>query len=86
MDITRIAGTICEAVDTQPQKLLDSYVVSIGVVEFEGFSNYCLTHGITITEDILTDMLASNEKYLFTESEDGWTPTPLDELESELDL
>ena len=86
MDITRVAGVICEAINVQPQELLNSYVAAIGVVEFEGFSNYCSTHGIVITEDILADMLASNEKYLFTESEDGWVPTLMDELESELDL
>jgi hypothetical protein len=86
MDITRIADTICERTDTEPQELLSNYAESVGEIDFEGFGNYCLCCGITITEDTLASLLANNEEYLFTESENGWTPTLLDKLELELAL
>jgi hypothetical protein len=33
---------------------------------------------------MFTDLLANNREYLFTESEEGWLPTNLDEAEDEL--
>lgn len=84
MDVSRIAITISEQVNCRPQELLNSYVTASETVRFEEFSNYCSNHGINITKEIFVEMLDNNDKYLFTESEDSWTPTLLDNLESEL--
>jgi hypothetical protein len=81
MDISRIASVICEQTNCNPQELLNSYTAHAGIIGFEEFSDYCLTHGITITEEALEEMLANNDKYLFTESEDGWIPTLLSEID-----
>jgi hypothetical protein len=86
MDISRIASTICEDADIQLQTLFNNYVASVDNIKLNGFRNYCSHRGVIITEDMFEEILASNEEYLFTESEDGWLPISLDELESELDL
>jgi hypothetical protein len=80
MYTARIASTISEHVGDRPQELFDIYVESVDVITFEGFQGYCSMRGIIITEDMFTDLLANNRKYLFTESEEGWLPTNLDEL------
>jgi len=86
MNITRIANLISEQVGARPQDLLNSYVESVGVVEFTAFSNCCAAQGITITEDSFADLLADNDRYLFTESDDGWIAALLDCLEESLEL
>ena len=37
--------------------------------------------GVSITEEEFVDLLANNDKYLFTESDDGWIPTELNQAE-----
>ena len=86
MDVARIADTICEQIDTGLQELLNEYIESKTTLDFDGFSDYCLYKGIAITEDILEEVLANSERYLFTESEGGWMPILIDKLESELAL
>lgn len=86
MDISRIAGVISEQINDRPQELLDRYAESVGAVEFAGFSNYCSSRGITITEAAFAELLAGNSRFLFTESEDGWIPTLVEELEEALEI
>lgn len=86
MDVSRIANVISERINCKPQELLNSYVAISGTLRFEEFSNYCSNHGINITKEMFVEMLDNNDKYLFTESEDGWTSTILDGLESELGI
>lgn len=80
MYTARIASTISEQIGDKPQELFDRYVESVDVLTFEEFQGYCSMKGIIITEDMFADLLANNREYLFTESEDGWLPTNLDEL------
>ncbi|MFA5766950.1 MAG: hypothetical protein WC919_03440 [Candidatus Paceibacterota bacterium] len=80
MYTTRIASTISEQIGEQPQELFDRYLESVEAITFEEFQGYCSMKGITITEDMFVDLLANNREYLFTESEEGWLPTKLDEL------
>jgi len=80
MYTTRIASTISEQIGEQPQELFDRYLESVVAITFEEFQGYCSMKGITITEDMFVDLLANNREYLFTESEEGWLPTKLDEL------
>ncbi|MCK9557051.1 MAG: hypothetical protein M0R50_03290 [Candidatus Cloacimonetes bacterium] len=86
MDITRIASIISEQIDNRPQELLNSYIKSSDSFKFEDFDNYCRACGIDIAEDTFIEMLANNDKYLFTESDGYWIPTLLDELEEILDV
>jgi hypothetical protein len=80
MYTTRIASTISEQICDKPQELFDRYLEFVNAITFEEFQSYCLMQGIVITEDMFTDLLANNREYLFTESEEGWLPTKLDEL------
>jgi hypothetical protein len=84
MDIIRIANVLSEQVHDRPQELFDRYVEAVGSIKFIDFNNYCSVRGINITEDYFYLLLANNNKYLFTESKNGWILTRLDELEETL--
>lgn len=86
MYTTRIAATISECVDERPQLLFDRYVESVETVTFEEFKGYCIARGQDITENAFIELLANSDEYLFTESEKGWSPAKLDELQSELGI
>lgn len=86
MSILSVASMICEEICLQPQQLLNNYVASVGIIKFEEFHRYCASYRIVITEDMFEEMLANNSNYLFTESEYGWIPTQLDELDQAVEM
>jgi uncharacterized paraquat-inducible protein A len=81
MNIIRIADTITEQIHDKPQELFDRYVESVDMVNILEFSSYCSVRVINITESQFFDLLANNNKYLFTECGDSWMPTKIDEIE-----
>jgi hypothetical protein len=86
MDITRIADMVSERICDNPQELLNNYANRVNAINFVEFDSYCSMHGVMLTEDAFFNLLANSDKYLFTESENGWTPTSLNSLKEALDI
>jgi len=81
MNVSRIADSITEEIDTRPQAILGCYIQKFGGVDFDGFRGFCVQHSINITKDVFMELLANNEKYLFTEHNGRWLSILLEAVE-----
>jgi hypothetical protein len=77
LEIQRLAHTMCEDIQVDPQSLLDSFVEQNEVVNYRLFREYCEQCDITLTEQEFMQLLANNTSYLFTECNGTWLPTAI---------
>lgn len=77
LEIHRLAHTMCEDIQVDPQSLLDSFVEQNEVINYPLFREYCDQCDITLTEQEFVQLLANNTTYLFTECNGMWLPTAI---------